>query len=365
MKELAPKLALKQKTKKALKSALIGDDLSQKSVPELISAGYEEESDSDESNDTDFDENDDDMEEDDEMNVDADHSGSEEDGNSDDEEVDSDDSDDDEEAGISFVPKGKIEGVSMSEQSKLFHQKLLDKLNAARTGRKAAPVDINGNILIEQTPHSKRREAKAKKQAKKGGAEAELSRRQQKNLKKRQRKEEALKAMPKAPKDDPYAIDSDTDQKPAKKKVKTVEENLDFGKMRFEDGHAKSHYEKQQEKGLSKEKQLAKLLKEKAHEDKLAGTEEGEKLKEEKAWSKTFQRMEGDKVKDRADLLKKALKKEESSRKKSTKEWTERTASVKINQDEKAKKRTANIKERIEIHKLKKVGKKPPKKKKK
>lgn len=357
MKELAPKLALKQKTKKALKSALIGDDLSQKSVPELISAGFEEESSDDDSEDTAFDEEDDDMEEDAEMDLDEDQSSAGEDGDS---EEDSDD-ESDSGAGLGFVPKGKIEGVSMSAQNQLMRQKLLERINMARTGRKVAPVDSEGNILVEQTPHSKRRDAKAKKQAKKG-AEPELSRRQQKNLKKRARKEEALKAAPKAPKDDPYAIDSDTDQKPAPKKVKTVEENLEFGNMRFEDGHAKSHFEKIQDKGLSKEKQLAKLLREKAHEAKLEGTEEGEKLKEDKAWSKTFQRMAGEKVKDRADLLKKALRKEESSKKKSTKEWTERKAAVKLGQDDRTKKRNANIKERLETHKLKKVGKKAPKK---
>lgn len=363
LRELAPKLALKQNTKKAQKSALLGDDLSQKSVPELISAGFEEDSSSDESEETEMEDNDADMEEDEEIESGEDDSGSE----NNDFDMDEDDSDSEEEVRhrgrISFVPKGKIEGVSMSAQHQEFRQKLLEKINMARKGRKVAPVDAEGNILVEDTPHSKRRAAKEKKKAKSG--EPEMSRRQVKNLKKRQRKEEALKAMPKVPQDDPYALDdSDTDQKPAMKKKKVVEENLDFGKMRFEDGHAKSHYERMQEKGLSKEKQLAKLQREKEYEEKLQGTEAGEKLKEEKAWSKTFKRLEGEKVKDRADLLKKAIKKEESSRKKSTKEWKERTAAVKTSQDEKAKKRAANIKERLEIHKLKKVGKKAPKKKK-
>lgn len=365
LKELAPKLSLKQNTKKAQKSALIGADLSQKSVPELISAGYEEESSSDESEDDEIDDMDDDMDDDEEMEVDA--SDVEEDEEEEESDDDSDSDSDDKpqrKGGISFVPRGKIEGVNMSAQNLVFRQKLLERINQARKHRKAAPISEDGTVLVEEKPFSKRMASKEKKKSKTG--EPELSKRQLKNQKKRLRKEEALKAAPKHPHVDPYAKDSDSDedQKPIRKKPKVVEENLEFGKMRFEDGHAKSHYEQMQTKGLTKEKQLAKLEKEKQYEKKLQGTEEGERLKEEKAWSKAIQRVEGEKVKDRADLLRKAIKREESAKKKSKKEWSERKSAVKASQEDRIKKRNANIKERIETHKLKKIGKKAPKKKK-
>lgn len=371
LREIAPKLELKQKTKKAQKSALVGDDLSKKTIPELISAGFEEDSSSDESGSTEME--DEEMEIDDEemeMDSDVEEAGKGKSGAKTlkmDLSGDSDDDSDDDE-GVSFVPKGSIKGVSMSARDSELKKKLLERINEMRKKRKVAPVDADGNILEDETPYSKRRAALERKKPK--TEEPELSKRQQKNLKKRQRKEQALKSLSKsipagshASKDGELS-DSEVVQKPMKKKPKVVEEDLDFGKVQFEDGHAKSHYEKMLEKGDSKEKQLAKLKREKAYEQKLQGTEEGERLKEEKAWGKTFKRIEGEKVKDRADLLQKTLKREESAKRKSQKEWKERKASVKASQDERSKKRQDNIRERMDNLKLKRLGKKVPKKRK-
>jgi hypothetical protein len=369
LKELAPKLELKQKTKKAQKSALVGSDLSQKSIPELISAGFEEESSDDESGSTSMEDNE--MEVDpEEMQMDSDE---EEDGGSDSDEgsmnlddLDDDEDSSDDEAGISFVPKGSIKGVNLGQRNDDLRQKLLERINSVRKARKAAPIDSEGNVLEDQKPHSKRKAALERRKG--ASSEPELSKRQQKNMKKRLRKEQALKSLSKSipsssSHTDGHNSDSDVDHKPPKKKAKVVEEDLDFGKVQFEDGHAKSHFEKTKEKRDSKEKTLAKLKREKAYEQKLQGTEEGERLKEDKAWSKTFQRMEGEKVKDRADLLQKTLKREEASKRKSQQEWKERKASVKTSQDERLKKRAANLRERTETIKLKKMGKKGSKKK--
>lgn len=356
---------LKQKTKKALKSALIGDDLSQKSVPELISERYEEDSDSDESESTELEDMDDeDMDSDIDavMEDDGEAENSEEEADGSDSE---DDSDSDDEivvkpraAAVSFVPKGSIQGVNMSAQNNALREKLLARINAVRTGRKVAPLDAEGNLLTDLTPHSKRRASMEKKTGK--SKEPEMSRREKKNLKKRLRKEEALKSLPKSlpPHASRSAVDSDDEHAPAKKKVKVVEDDLDFGKVRFEDGHAKTHFEQKQERRDSKHKTLAKLQRQQAYEKKLEGTETGEQLKEDKAWSKTFKRLEGEKVKDRADLLKKSIKREESAKRKSKREWDERKATVRTSQDERAKKRAANIRERLDAHKLKRTGKK-------
>lgn len=331
--------------------------MSQKSVPELISAGYEEDSSSDHSESTVTDANDDDLadgSDEEDLMVDLEGKGQLE--------LSDEESSSDSDA-ISFVPSGKIEDVNILAQREVFRQQMLERINALRMKRKAAPLGPDGQVIAEEAPYSKRRASLEKKRAASGET---MSRREKKNLKKRQRKEEALKSLRKSSSASDYGStrsrdDDDDEHMPRAKRPKLVEEDLDFGQVRFDDGHAKSHYEKKKEKRDSKEKQLAKLLREREYEQKLQGTEQGERLKEDKAWTKSFKRVEGEKVKDRVDLLKKTIKREEAATRKSKKEWAERKSSLKATQEARAKKRAENIKQRMEAHKLKRMGKKSKK----
>lgn len=351
---------MKLKSKKAIKSALNNEDANRSDTTTLISSGYTEDSSNDESGS-------DQMTSDEEDHVieevsDSDSEGSNI-GESDYEDAGSE-SDSKEAVGsnrtsLDFVPSKAISGVNLSDNSAELKQRLRDAINARRKIRKVAPLDVHGRPIAEDQPFSKRR-AKKEKESGKTTEEIKESKRQKKNAKKRLRKEEALKKHQHAPK---TGIESDEDSsdaedmKPVTKKRK-VEENLDFGKVEFYDGHSKRHFENQLDdrgkrvKKLTKEQELKKLQREK--ERMNDGTEEGERVAESKAWSKSFQRMEGHKVKDRMDLLKKSIKRDESHKKKSRKEWKEREEKTKKTQDERQQKRKENIAKRVATIKLNK-----------
>ncbi|KAF9184374.1 hypothetical protein BGZ51_002947 [Haplosporangium sp. Z 767] len=95
-----------------------------------------------------------------------------------------------------------------------------------------------------------------------------------------------------------------------------------------------------------------------AHKEKLAALqvadpEKANALKEKDTWRKAQQLAQGEKVKDDVKLLKKTIKREETFKKKSSKEWSERKMSVKKQKDQKQKKREENIKARIDAAKNK------------
>ncbi|KAI1297118.1 surfeit locus protein [Mortierella claussenii] len=103
-----------------------------------------------------------------------------------------------------------------------------------------------------------------------------------------------------------------------------------------------------------------------AHKEKLAALqtadpEKANALKEKDTWKKALQLAQGEKVKDDVKLLKKTIKREETFKKKSSKEWGERKSTVSKSKDQKQKKREENLKARIDAAKNK--GKKGDKKK--
>ncbi|KAI1317701.1 hypothetical protein EDD11_008007 [Mortierella claussenii] len=103
-----------------------------------------------------------------------------------------------------------------------------------------------------------------------------------------------------------------------------------------------------------------------AHKEKLAALqaadpEKASALKEKDTWKKALQLAQGEKVKDDVKLLKKTIKREETFKKKSSKEWGERKSTVSKAKDQKQKKREENLKSRIDAAKNK--GKKEDKKK--
>jgi len=75
----------------------------------------------------------------------------------------------------------------------------------------------------------------------------------------------------------------------------------------------------------------------------LQGTEEGEALAKQEAWTTMKKRAQGEKVKNDAEKLKKSIKREQHQKKKSKKEWDQRTSSQKRAQIAAQKKRNENI----------------------
>ncbi|KAF9135973.1 hypothetical protein BGX30_011379 [Mortierella sp. GBA39] len=95
-----------------------------------------------------------------------------------------------------------------------------------------------------------------------------------------------------------------------------------------------------------------------AHKEKLAALqvadpEKASALKEKDTWRKALQLAQGEKVKDDVKLLKKTIKREETFKKKSSKEWGERKSTVTKGKDQKQKRREENLKARIDAAKNK------------
>jgi len=85
----------------------------------------------------------------------------------------------------------------------------------------------------------------------------------------------------------------------------------------------------------------------------VADPEKANALKEKDTWKKALQLAQGEKVKDDVKLLKKTIKREETFKKKSSKEWGERKSTVSKQKDHKQKRREENLKARIDAAKNK------------
>lgn len=96
--------------------------------------------------------------------------------------------------------------------------------------------------------------------------------------------------------------------------------------------------------------------KKQSHLDSL---DEGKKadITEKDAWLNARKRAHGERVRDDTSLLKKTLKRKEQQKKKSSREWNERLDGVKRSQDQRQKKREANLQKRKEDKGSKKGGK--------
>ncbi|KAL2171446.1 hypothetical protein VTG60DRAFT_2853 [Thermothelomyces hinnuleus] len=138
-----------------------------------------------------------------------------------------------------------------------------------------------------------------------------------------------------------------------------------FGRLAFSDGTQLSHdlsYEKTpgsaKKKGPSDPKTA--LLKLEAQKKRIANMDENKRKEvlEKETWLAARRRAEGEKVHDNESLLKKALKRKEKAKKKSEREWKERTESVKAAIQERQRKREENIRKRREEKLARKAGKK-------
>lgn len=142
------------------------------------------------------------------------------------------------------------------------------------------------------------------------------------------------------------------------------ETSFSFGRVAFADGTQMSQdlsYVKDRagrKKGPSDPKgALAKL---EAQKRRLAGldADKRKEVLEKETWLAARKRAEGDKVRNDESLLKKAVKRKDKSKKKSEREWTERSEGVKYAQKQKQQKREDNIRKRKEAKMAGKAGRK-------
>lgn len=140
--------------------------------------------------------------------------------------------------------------------------------------------------------------------------------------------------------------------------------NFSFGRVAFADGTQMSQdlsYVKDKsgkKKGPSDPKgALAKL---EALKKRLAGldADKRKEVLEKETWLAARRRAEGEKVRNDESLLKKAVKRKEKTKKKSEREWNERTEGVKQAQKQRQQKREENIRKRKETKQAGKAGRK-------
>ncbi|GAB7352624.1 hypothetical protein MBLNU459_g2998t2 [Dothideomycetes sp. NU459] len=130
------------------------------------------------------------------------------------------------------------------------------------------------------------------------------------------------------------------------------ENNFSFGRVAFEDGEAdaslSSIAEHRKKKGPQDAKTALAAAEKKAA--RLAGYDESKRadIAEKDLWLNAKKRAHGERVRDDQSLLKKALKRKEQIKAKSSREWNDRIESVKHGKEMKQKKREDNLAKRKE-----------------
>ncbi|KAI0189130.1 surfeit locus protein 6-domain-containing protein [Xylaria flabelliformis] len=192
-------------------------------------------------------------------------------------------------------------------------------------------------------------ESRRQKQAERKAHKKEL--RQKAKLEEERKREEALASA----RESPGGILSPS--------VDTEEQHFAFGRVGFGDGSQLSHdlthvLNRTPKKGPSDPRTA--LLKFENQKKRLEAMDQEKRkdIEEKEAWLTARRRAEGEKIKDDGKLLKKAVKRKESAKKKSTKEWAARKEGVEKSIKDRQKKREENIRKRRDEKLLGKAGKK-------
>ncbi|KAE8751291.1 hypothetical protein FOCC_FOCC001862 [Frankliniella occidentalis] len=154
-------------------------------------------------------------------------------------------------------------------------------------------------------------------------------------------------------------VENAPDQKPSKP-VFNSEGKMVFSKFDFSEiGSQKEEKKKKKElkdprkilEKLKEKKETLKKLKDEGQEAKVL------EIKQKEAWSNALKKAEGVKIKDDPELLKKTLKREESKKKRSAKQWASREHTKKKALSDRVQKREGNIQARKDQQKNKKRAK--------
>ncbi|KAI0427460.1 SURF6-domain-containing protein [Xylaria sp. FL1042] len=238
----------------------------------------------------------------------------------------------------------KPKHIKIPADSAELRARLAARIQALRDARKAdrdgKPIRTREELL----------ESRRQKQAERKAHKKEL--RQQAKMEEERKREEALASA----RESPGGILSPS--------IDLEEQhNFAFGRVGFGDGSQLSHdlthiLNRTPKKGPSDPKTA--LLKFENQKKRLEAMDEEKRndIEEKEAWLTARRRAEGEKIKDDEKLLKKAVKRKESGKKKSTKEWAARKEGVEKSIKDRQKKREENIRQRRNEKLLGKAGKK-------
>ena len=151
-------------------------------------------------------------------------------------------------------------------------------------------------------------------------------------------------------------------QKP-KQEILNDEGQVVFSKFDFTTGVVEdladaSSDKKPKKKDFRKLIEKAEKRREKMNELRSENPDKADAKTEKLAWKTAFQKAEGIKQTDNLTLLKKAAKRRDKIKEKSSKEWTQRIQGQVMRHKEKQETRKRNIQERVDQKKARKMGKK-------
>ncbi|KAI0388879.1 SURF6-domain-containing protein [Xylariaceae sp. FL0594] len=238
----------------------------------------------------------------------------------------------------------KPKHIKIPSDSTALRARLAAKIQALRDARKAdrdgKPIRTREELL----------ESRRQKQAERKAHKREL--RMKAKLEEERKREEALASARESPLG-MLSPNIDLDE----------QNNFTFGRVAFEDGTQLSHdlthvLNKGAKKGPSDPKTALQKVENQKKRLEAMDEEKRKDVEEKEAWLTARRRAEGEKIKDDEKLLKKALKRKEVLKKKSTKEWKARKDGVEKSIKERQKKREENIRKRRDEKLLGKAGKK-------
>lgn len=250
----------------------------------------------------------------------------------------------------------------VKESKEVLHKRLQEKIAAFRAARKADGPDgrpaKNRAELIEARRQEEAKRKQRKKDARKLSKEEE-ARAKEDEARAKAEAELAFLRGSGSPIGSPGEVFSRRSS-PDRSSL-----NFGFGRVAWGDG---THLDKagstlnpaHKRKGLSDPRTALEAVEKKR--ERLAALDDGKRadIEEKDAWLNAKKKVHGERVRDDESLLKKALKRKDSQKKKSTKQWLDRLKSVERAKEAKQRKREENLKARQEEKGVKKKKVKRP-----
>ncbi|KAI2466167.1 SURF6-domain-containing protein [Annulohypoxylon bovei var. microspora] len=243
----------------------------------------------------------------------------------------------------STAPAEKPKHIKLPSDDSALRARLAAKIQALRDARKA---DVDGKPVRTRQELI---EARRQKQVERKAHKKEL--RRQAKVEADQKREEALASA----RNSPGSILS-----PA---VDLDNNNFSFGRVGFGDGTQLSHdlshvLNSAKKKGPADPKTTLQKLENQKKRLQDMDEEKRKDVEDKELWLTARRRAEGEKIKDDEKLLKKAVKRKETAKKKSDKDWSARKEGVAKSMKDRQKKREENIRKRRDEKLLGKAGKK-------
>lgn len=241
-----------------------------------------------------------------------------------------------------------IVGVDVAAARQELRKKLLEKLNEKRRKRNAAELDDN---FQSTGPKHVRTKVKSKKNTKNKKAKTE-------RIKSSSHETDAEEMEHQLAPEVSSVVTEPVVKEKSRFKA-PVSNNFQFSNIKVKEAEIPSYLEKG--KKISRMQKLKQAESELTTLKELEGTQEGQRLKQEKTWENAFKKAQGEKVKDRIDLIKKSIKRDQKKKEKSATEWKARIDTQAKQRLEKQQKRQENIKKRADEKKQRKMAKRKKK----